>query len=127
MVRCLGVDYGKKRVGLAVGQNGLAAPLAVYPLDGRIFIKIKKICDEELIDKIILGVSKTLEEEIKTFGQELGKTVSLPVVLEDETLTTKDAVDRMLASSTKRKSRREKIDAVAAAEILTSYFDKAKK
>lgn len=123
----MAIDYGKKRIGLAIGEKGLVSPLIVYPLDSHIFVRIRKICGEELIDKIVLGVSDTLEEEIKMFGQELEKAVGLPVVLEDETLTTKEAVDKMLMSSTKRKSRREKIDAVAAAEILTSYFGKLKR
>jgi putative holliday junction resolvase len=126
-MRYLAIDYGKKRIGLAVGEKGLVAPLAVYPLDGNVFIKIKKICSEELIDRIILGVSDSLEKEIKMFGRKLEENLGLPVVFQDETLTTKEAVDRMIMSSTRRKSRREKIDAVAAAQILTSYFNERKK
>ncbi len=125
-MRYLGVDYGRKRIGLAIGQKGLAAPLAVYPLDRNIYSNIKKICDEEAINEVVLGISSSLEKEIKIFGQKLKESLDLPVVLQDETLTTVEAIGRMIVSSTKKKSRRKKNDAVAAAQILVSYFTRAK-
>ncbi len=126
-MRYLGIDYGKKRIGLALGEQGLTSPLLVYFKDKNIFSKIEKICLEEKIDKIILGFSQDLEQEIKNFKKQLTKRLEIPIILQDESLTTREAADTMLVSLARRKSRREKVDAVAAAQILAAYFDSDKK
>jgi len=121
-VRYLAIDYGKKRIGLAFGEKGLVSPLTVYQNDKDIFEKIKKTCLEEAVDKVVLGISQDLKKELDLFAKELAKKINLPIIFQNESLTTRDAVAKMLVSQTRQKTRREKVDAVAAAQILTAYF-----
>jgi len=121
-VRYLGIDYGKKRVGLALGEKGLAAPLLVCPNNKNIFNLIKEVCSNEAIDQVVLGFSQDLKEEVDRFAKRLEEQLALPIVFQNEALTTKEAVDKMLVSQTKKKDRKERVDAVAAAQILAAYF-----
>ncbi|MDD3679663.1 MAG: Holliday junction resolvase RuvX, partial [Candidatus Shapirobacteria bacterium] len=122
-MRYLGIDYGKKRVGLALGERGLVFPLVVYPQGKNIFDQIRQICVAEKVDRVVLGFSQDLKKEIKIFFQKLKNSLDLPIIIQNEALTTREAADKMLLSSTRRKDRRERIDAVAAAQILAAYFD----
>jgi putative holliday junction resolvase len=121
-MRYLAIDYGKKRIGLAFGEKGLVSPLVVYQNDKDIFEKIKKTCLEEAVDRVVLGISQDLKKELDLFAKELTKQISLPIIFQNESLTTRDAVAKMLVSQTRQKARREKVDAVAAAQILAAYF-----
>ncbi|MDD3532239.1 MAG: Holliday junction resolvase RuvX [Candidatus Shapirobacteria bacterium] len=121
-MRYLGIDYGKKRIGLAFGERGLVCPLTVYQNNNNVFDKIQEICLNEAVDRVVLGMSQDLKKEIEFFAQGLAKRIGLPIVFQDESLTTREAVDKMLVSSTRQRARREKIDAIAAAQILTAYF-----
>jgi len=121
-VRYLAIDYGKKRVGLALGEKGLASPLFVYPNNQNIFASIKRVCSDEAIDQVVLGFSQDLKEEISLFAEKLKEHLALPIVFQNEALTTREAADKMLLSQAKRKNRKERIDAVAAAQILAAYF-----
>jgi len=96
--------------------------LTVYQNDKDIFEKIKKTCLEEAVDKVVLGISQDLKKELDLFAKELAKKINLPIIFQNESLTTRDAVAKMLVSQTRQKTRREKVDAVAAAQILTAYF-----
>lgn len=125
-MRYLAIDYGKKRIGLAFGEKGFVWPLGVYQNNVSVFAKIASICLEEKIDRLVLGLSQDLKEEIFSFAQGLEKKVKLPIVFQNESLTTKDAIDKMLVSQTRKKTRRNRVDAVAAAQILVAYFQDQK-
>lgn len=122
-MRYLGIDYGQKRVGLALGEQGLSRPLAVYQRDQNLLEKIYQLCLRESIDYLVLGFSQDLGEEIKEFAEKLKTKVNLPLDFQDETLTSQEAVDTMILSLAKQKDRRQKLDAVAAAQILAAYFN----
>ncbi|MGI6278213.1 MAG: Holliday junction resolvase RuvX [Patescibacteria group bacterium] len=121
-MRYLGIDYGKKRIGLAFGEKGLVAPLLVCPNNKNIFDSIKEVCSDEAIDLVVLGFSQDLKEEVNLFAKKLKEHLALPIVFQNEALTTKEAADKMLVSQTRRKDRKGRIDAVAAAQILAAYF-----
>jgi len=123
-VRLLGIDYGQKRIGVALGESGMVRPLSVLPNDNKAVEKIRSLCEQEKVERIVIGVVGNFREEINRFVQKLKKTIGLLVIFQDETLTTQKGVDKMIKSGTSRKTRREKIDAIAAAEILESYFSK---
>lgn len=87
--------------------------------------KIKAICDKDGIEKIVVGISEgKMAEKQRKFGRELAKITSLPVEFQDETLTSKDAIAKMIQAGKRRKFRRQFQDAVAAAIILQSWLDK---
>ncbi|PIQ70399.1 Holliday junction resolvase RuvX [Candidatus Shapirobacteria bacterium CG03_land_8_20_14_0_80_40_19] len=118
-MKILGIDYGRKKIGLAIGDTTikLAEPLPA----GR---RIPEIIRDNGIKKIVIGIpSGRMDEEIKKFGDRIGKETKLPVDYFDETLTTQDAQKILIASGGKRKKRRQKEDAIAAAIMLESYLN----
>lgn len=120
----LALDYGLKKIGLAVGEGNLVAPLGVAENNSRIFEKLGLICQERNISKIIIGLPQgELVSAVRDFGRRISEKFDLPVIYKDETLTTKDAVDMMVACGKKREYRKRQEDAFAAALILESYFE----
>ena len=124
-MKFLGVDYGDKRVGIAVSDEGgiFAFPRAVLQNTGKIFDEIKKICVEEEIEKIIVGVPISFSGgqsaqagKVFAFVKSLKSYIAIPIENENEIFSTKAALD-MGAS-------KEKIDQSAAAIILQSYLDR---
>ena len=123
-MRLLGIDYGQKRIGVALGENGMVKPLSVLLNDDKVTEKIRSLCEQEKVDAVVIGVVSSLRGEINEFVQKLEEIIDLSVIFQDETLTTKKGIDKMIKSGTSRKARRERIDAIAATEILESYFSK---
>ena len=123
-MRYLGIDYGRKRIGVALGEDGMVKPLLVFLNDDKVIEKIRNLCEQEEVDGVVIGVVDNFRGEISKFTQKLKEIINLPVIFQDETLTTKEGVDKMIKNGTNRKARRERIDAIAAAEILESYFKK---
>lgn len=134
MGRILAIDYGTKRVGLAVTDplRIIASPLeTVHSKDVIQFIKTYDA--SEGIDEIVLGMPKKLDgtatnatRHVHDFHRNLKKQFpQKPVYLHDERFTSKIALDAMIASGSKKKDRREKgnIDKVSAAVILQSYME----
>jgi putative Holliday junction resolvase len=123
-MKTLGIDYGLKRIGLALGFEGLAEPFLVVNNSPRIIQRIVWICREQKIEKIIIGLPEgKLVSEVKSFGRKLSLAVRLPVVYQVEILTSKEAIAKMIEAGRKRKVRRERQDAVAASIILQNYLN----
>ena len=131
MSRCLGIDYGSKRVGLALSDPlGITArPLDVVArasLDDR----VAELVASEDVGTIVVGLPTGLSGEegdsavaARELGEELRELTGLPVVYVDERLTSRIAESSLLESGMKRRERRENVDKVAAAVILQSYLD----
>lgn len=117
----LGIDYGRKRIGLALAIQGIIETRGFinWQKDRKqTFLKIKEICQQERVEIIVVGLSQgKMGQEIKEFVEELKKVVKLPIKLVDETLTSWQA-EKMVGW--KNKGR---VDAVAAALILEQYLD----
>ena len=127
-MRFLGIDYGEKRIGIAISdeKGKFAFPLAVLENDRKIFEKIAGICEKEKIKKIILGLPLDLKNQpthstkaVLNFKIKLEKIIGLPVIFEKEFFTTKEA-ERI-------QGKHQKIDASAAALILKSFLSKRKR
>lgn len=143
-MRYLGIDYGSKKVGLALSDEGgkLAFPKVVLKNDEYLLSAIKEIRHEEKVDEIVMGESLTLSgepneimKEIKEFKVKLEEEFNLPVHLEKEFLTTVEARRRQGYDGQARrrparvkiiptKKRKEPVDAIAAALILQRHLDK---
>ncbi|MBI2628079.1 MAG: Holliday junction resolvase RuvX [Candidatus Niyogibacteria bacterium] len=124
-MRFLGIDYGKKRIGTAMSdkEGQMAFPYAIIENNAEKFRAIGKICENEGISKIIMGLPKNLKgketemtKEIQEFGRRLYEEIGLKVIFQDEILSTKEAI--------RLQGRHKKIDASAAALILDSYLKK---
>lgn len=123
LIKYLGVDWGKKRIGLALGDSEIktAVPFKVVGnLD-----EIKAIIEEEEINRIIIGLPKSmkgnndLNNDFQNFIEEMKKNLNIPFEFVDERLSSKAA--DALAGDKKTKALR---DAVAAMIILQSYLDR---
>lgn len=131
----LAIDYGTKRIGLALGEM---LPYGAGMLEislGRevIFDKILKICQENEVEKIIIGIPKLasgddgfLGIKIREFGQRLSEHTDLPVEYEEETLTSSEAERIFEDSGVKFDKESGKIDEMAAILILEQYLNNQK-
>jgi putative Holliday junction resolvase len=122
ITRYLGIDYGEKRIGLAMGdsESKIAIPFTVVAN----LAEVVKVIKEEEIDEIVIGLPLTMrseaglmKDEVDRFVGRLKAEVNLPIVEIDERLSSKSA-DKLLGG--RDKSRR---DAVAAMVILQTYLD----
>lgn len=126
-MKILGIDYGTKKAGLAISDEGgrIAFPLSVVPT-AKLLEVVQNICKTEPVGSIILGESKDFSgapnpvmEKISAFKKELEENIGLPVILEPEFLTSKQA--RNISDSGAMN------DSSAAALILQSALDKVRK
>ncbi len=119
----MGVDLGEKRVGLAITEGRLAEPLAIVEVEkpDLLIKKIQEICQQEKIQKIVLGLPSG-SAKVKKFGQKLAATTGLEVVFWDETLTSEEALTKMIQAGRPQRKRRH-LDDVVAALILQEYLD----
>lgn len=118
-MKYLGIDFGKRKIGLAFSEGILAEPYRI--IDHKNWeLEIKKICEDEDIEKIIIGVSEGKSESVaREFGEKLKTIINLPFEYFDETLTTHDALVKMKEA----KSKKQDEDAISAAIILQNYLD----
>lgn len=128
-MKYLGIDYGRKKIGLAVSDGVIAEPLKIlrYEDIGILREKLGKIISEFGIKKIVIGISEgEMGEETKKFAQDLSvslRNTGIEIIESDETLSTQDAQRFSIEAGIKRKKRREMEDAYSAAIILQSYLD----
>src|SRR5579859_4597954 len=121
-MKLLGVDYGLRRIGLAISEDTMARPLGkVGNIAG-----VVRIANEHGVEKIIIGIPGLNNTKIKSFGERLGQITDLPIEYWDEEFSTRQARDSMIVSGTTPKARRELIDQTAAAVILQNYLDSQK-
>ena len=135
-MRYLGLDLGSKTLGCAISDKSgvFARSYSIIRHNeeyDRLLQDIKKIIDDEHIEAIVLGFPKNMKNTIgpkgelsQNFKSKLEETTSLPVFLQDERLTTKQAQDVLISNDTSRKKRKQVIDSLAATIILQSYLDK---
>ena len=135
MDRILGIDYGKKRTGVAVSDplGIFATPLETVP-SADIVAYIKNYTQKERVSAIVVGypvnMDNTPSEAARFVDQFLNLLKkhfpSLSVILEDERFTSKMAFQTMIDGGVKKMDRRDKsmVDKISAAIILQSYLDR---
>lgn len=135
-MRYLGIDYGAKRVGLALSdeQGNFAYPLSVIENTDNLISEISKICKENNVGEIVVGESRNFSQkendimrEIKPFVKSLEKETSLPVSLHPEFMTSVEAEriqSRRLRSGSRLKRREVKNDMhdASAATLILKHF-----
>jgi putative Holliday junction resolvase len=125
-MRYMGVDYGAKRVGIALSDetNAFSLPHSVIHNSKSLVQDIDKIIHENGVTHIILGESKNFKGEenkimkdIKVFKEEIENKLNIPVIFEPEFLTSHEAEHIQ--------GKNDMHDASAAALILKSYLDRS--
>ncbi|MBP6430051.1 MAG: Holliday junction resolvase RuvX [Bacteroidales bacterium] len=134
MGRILAIDYGHKRVGLAVSDNEriIATALTTVKAD-QIFEFLDDYLKKEVVDEFVVGLAKqmdnTLSESsvyIEPFVEALGKKYPEKKIIRiDERFSSKIATQTILLSGAKKKQRRDKalVDTVSAVILLQSYMN----
>lgn len=137
MPRILGVDYGERRVGLAVSDptGTIASPLPTLTRrKGKRppVAPIARLAEEHEASAIVVGLPLTPEgeesdwtREVRAFGDALGERTGLPIAYQDERMTSVRAerAVRSLGLSRQQREEKERIDAAAAVLILQAYLD----
>ena len=128
-MQILGIDFGEKKIGLAKATTMLAEVYGVIRVESvaEAVSKVKKVVQREKIEKIVVGISEgKTAEETRKFEEILSKVVKIPIVFQDETLSTQEAQDLTIEAGINRKKRKELEDAYTAAVILQRYLDNLK-
>ena len=121
-MRILAIDYGTVRVGLALTYGSLAEPLEVLPNDDHLLTRIKRICMENEVRTIVVGLSeRKMAEKTKAWVKTLIEAINLPVELADETLSSREAA--AYRQDRTRAEQKRPLDHWAAAIFLQHYLD----
>lgn len=132
MGRVLSIDYGKKRIGLALSDplKIIASPLKTLQAGKDNIALLEKEIGAHDIETIVMGLPLHLSNEeselstlVRQVAAELEKKVNLPIILWDERLTSKQVEKLMIEDNVKRKKRTEHLDTLSATLILQSYLD----
>lgn len=140
MSRVLGIDYGERRIGLAVSDPTatIAQPLpTLVRRRGKRppVARIVRLAEEHAVEDAVVGLPLTLEgtesgwtREVRAFGDKLAERSGLPVHFLDERMTSVRAerAVRALGLSKRERERKERVDAAAAVLILQAYLDRRK-
>ena len=132
--RLLGVDFGTKRVGLAVSdiEQRIAAPLETWERHGKAVdaAYISSLTEEHRIAGFIVGLPVHMSgdesgksREARKFGDWLQRVTGLPVRHHDERYSTVKADAVMLEAGLSRGKRKARVDRMAAQFILQDYLD----
>lgn len=133
-MRYLGIDYGSKRVGLALSDESgtMGFPHAIVPNTPRLIDELGVLIAKENIGAAVIGESRTLAggenpiaKDARALGDAIVERSGIPVFFESEVFTSAEA---RRAPAKEGKSRAPKkhiaVDASAAALILTSYLSR---
>lgn len=123
----LGIDLGKKTTGLAISSGTIATPLATIKHNNleESVEKISKVANDEFAKIVVVGF---VEGKIKSYFQDFAKKLKeknpqLEIILQDETLTSRQALETMINMGISKSKRRTKEHEVAASIILQEYLD----
>ena len=131
-MRYLAVDYGEKRTGLAICDEGetIASPLQVVEGQGGLVGKIIDAVESEKVGWIVVGLPLNMDgtqgeqaRRVLNFGQRLKEHLEIPVFFHDERLSSFGAEKKLSGVGMTRKRKKKRLDAVAAAAILQSFLD----
>jgi putative transcription antitermination factor YqgF len=120
----LAIDYGTKRIGLAISIMGIISPIESVKNNSDLFTVLKKIIDENRIEKVYVGISDgPIVSKIKEFVNHLSSVLQLSVETVEEAVSTIEATEIFLKNKKKNKKFKTSIDSIAAAVILRRVIE----
>jgi putative Holliday junction resolvase len=141
-MRVLGIDIGRRRVGLAISDRSgtLARPLMTLTVASatdaveRVAAEVTRLAaEEDGLGAIVVGLPSRLDgtPTVETsmaveFSNALRARVPIPIVAEDERLTSHEAESRLAVKERDWRKRKAKLDAAAAAIILQDHLDRGR-
>lgn len=133
-MRILAIDYGTRRVGLAISDESatIASPLGYLPAQptAKLIEEIKKIVKNKKVGLIIIGIPKNMDGSLGKAAQNtlefikcLQNQLHIPIKGLDERLTSVAAEKILIEADVSRKKRKDKIDALAATLLLQNFLE----
>lgn len=133
-MRILGLDYGSKRVGVALcdelGLTGQGLTTIQWKNRVQVLDAVETLVKDHGVEKIVIGYPLRLDgtegiqcEKVNRFARLLEARLSIPVIKWDETLSSRTAEDILMQSRMRRNKRKKIIDKLAASIILQGYLD----
>lgn len=141
-MRYLGIDYGTKRIGLALSDRlgMIAHPHGILPNVGNVVQHIVDLCVSESVEALVIGESVNMEgqanrlmDDINRFVEQLKQTIEIPIHFEKEWYSSVSAQSHLYGKGNianprwnekQNEKRREPIDDNAAAIILQRFLEK---
>ena len=132
--RALGVDFGAKRIGVAVSDElkMIATPLEFILAEpfAKFLARLREILREKEVELILVGMPRNMDGsygpaalKVQAFVAVLKAAVAIPLKTWDERLTSAQAQRFLIQGNVRRDQRKEKVDKMAAAILLQSYLD----
>ncbi|WP_019639891.1 Holliday junction resolvase RuvX [Paenibacillus fonticola] len=137
-MKIMGLDYGDRRIGVAVsdvfGWTAQGVEVIERRREGEEFDRIAELANQHEVEEIVVGLPKNMNgtvgprgEICKAFAEELQDRIKLPVHLWDERLSTVSAQRTLIEADVSRRRRKEVVDKMAAVLILQNYLDSKSK
>ncbi len=136
-MRLMGIDFGTKRVGLALsdGQGLLAHPYATLTRSTRerLFADLLAIIARENVQAVVLGLPLGLDgqetettRQVRNFAASLKRRVSIPIYFQNEALSSQYAQEQLRQAGRRGQKQRMVLDQQAAVLILNDYLEHQK-
>jgi putative Holliday junction resolvase len=137
-MRILAIDYGTKRVGLALSDETgtIAQPLGLLSAEpaAKLLDDLKETVAQRNVEEIVVGIPRNMNgsygpaaDKTREFVAALQQVVTVPIHTWDERLTTVQAHRFLIETGMRRDKRKQKVDQTAAAILLQSYLDHARR
>ncbi len=134
-MRFLCIDLGDKRTGLAIcdGDEILASPLAVLEGQKKLLDEIIEIARQNQVEGLVFGLPLNMDDsqgpraiQTRKFADQLKGKINLPIFFQDERLSSFTAEKQLSQTGLTHKKKKDRIDALAAAEILKAFIEERK-
>ena len=139
-MRIVGLDIGERRIGIAVSDatRTLARPIGVLARTGSDEEAVRMVAaevarlavEEDGVESLVVGLPRRVDGtpsdmtvRVQAFADRLRSASGLPVVLQDERLSSREAESRLALREKDWRKRKAKLDAAAAAVVLQDYLD----
>jgi putative Holliday junction resolvase len=134
-MRFLCIDLGDKRTGLAIcdGDEILASPLAVSEGRKKLLDEIIEIARQNQVEGLVFGLPLNMDNsegqraiQTRKFADQIKDKINLPIFFQDERLSSFTAEKQLSQTGLTHKKKKDRIDALAAAEILKTFIEERK-
>jgi putative Holliday junction resolvase len=132
-VRILGIDFGERRIGLAISDEEGKIAFGFGVIDTKkedVFKRLMEVVCSKNIEEIVIGLPTNMNgtigkraEKVASFAKDIASSLGVKVRLWDERLTTTPAERILIEADLSRKKRKAVIDELSATIILQNYLD----